>query len=222
MRRIAVRQNFLRLWVRSGSDVRACRHSVTRHRGGTPCLRSDTAKRQADIVNFGYVLNVIEDPAERVETLVDAFRHARRLLVVSGLINETVDTSRARRFGDGVLTQSNTFQKYYEHRSFSSTLRTRLKRRRCPSTRQTLSLPVPVLTPAPPPKIIQQIPVLFVKGSPKASRPAQAEAGADLRPINGSPAPGRKKVLLVCWVTKYIKHPQRAHRLRSQPKETGV
>ena len=42
---------------------------------------------------LAYVLNVIEDPAERLETLVDAFHYARRLLVVAGLIKETVDIS---------------------------------------------------------------------------------------------------------------------------------
>ena len=73
-----------------------------RRRAGTLSIARTGGKAEADLVNFGYVLNVIEDPAERLEALVDAFRHARRLLVVSALINETVDTERAERFGDGV------------------------------------------------------------------------------------------------------------------------
>jgi hypothetical protein len=97
-----------------GSDVRGLQALGYQAEGWDPVFRRDVGKREADIVNFGYVVNVIEDPAERVEALVDAFRHARRLLVVSGLINETVDTSTARRFGDGVLTRSNTFQKFFE------------------------------------------------------------------------------------------------------------
>ena len=97
-----------------GSDVRGLQALGYQAEGWDPAFRRDVGKREADIVNFGYVLNVIEDPAERVEALVDAFRHASRLLVVSGLINETVDTSTARRFGDGVLTRSNTFQKFFE------------------------------------------------------------------------------------------------------------
>ena len=97
-----------------GSDVRGLVALGYEASGWDLVLRPDVTKREADIVNFGYVLNVIEDPAERVEALVDAFRHAGRLLVVSGLINETVDTSAARRFGDGVLTRSNTFQKFFE------------------------------------------------------------------------------------------------------------
>jgi len=60
------------------------------------------------------VLNVIEDPAERLEALVEAHRYARRLLVVSALIQETVATERAAVYADGVLTQRGTFQKFYE------------------------------------------------------------------------------------------------------------
>lgn len=97
-----------------GSDVRGLQALGHQAEGWDPVHRADAVKREADVVNLGYVLNVIEDPAERVEALVDAHRHARRLLVVSGLINETVDTSRARQFSDGVLTRANTFQKFFE------------------------------------------------------------------------------------------------------------
>ena len=62
------------------------------------------------------MLNVIEDAAERLETLCDAFRIAKRLLVVSALIRETVNTTISGRFRDGVLTRRNTFQKFYEQR----------------------------------------------------------------------------------------------------------
>lgn len=97
-----------------GSDVRGLQGLGHDADGWDPVHRAATAKRAADIVNMGYVLNVIEDPAERLEALVDAFRHAKRLLVVSGLINETVDTATAQKYGDGVLTRANTFQKYFE------------------------------------------------------------------------------------------------------------
>jgi hypothetical protein len=97
-----------------GSDVRGLRGLGHDASGWDPVHRPNEHKREADIVNLGYVLNVIEDPAERLEALVDAFRHATRLLVVAGLINETVDTASARKFGDGVLTRANTFQKFFE------------------------------------------------------------------------------------------------------------
>lgn len=97
-----------------GSDVRGLQALGHQADGWDPVHRADGEKREADIVNMGYVLNVIEDPAERVEALVDAHRQAKKLLVVSGLINETVDTARARQFSDGVLTRANTFQKFFE------------------------------------------------------------------------------------------------------------
>ncbi|MBE0540121.1 MAG: DNA phosphorothioation-associated putative methyltransferase [Verrucomicrobia bacterium] len=97
-----------------GSDMRGLQALGHQAEGWDPAHRADGQKRGADIVNLGYVLNVIEDPAERLEALVDAYRHARRVLVVSGLINETVDTARARQFSDGVLTRANTFQKFFE------------------------------------------------------------------------------------------------------------
>jgi hypothetical protein len=97
-----------------GSDVRGLRGLGHDAEGWDPVHRPDGRKREADVVNLGYVLNVIEDPAERLDALVDAFRHAKRLLVVAGLITETVDTTRARQFSDGVLTRANTFQKFFE------------------------------------------------------------------------------------------------------------
>ena len=97
-----------------GSDVRGLQALGHHAEGWDPVHQPDVPKREADIVNIGYVLNVIEDPAERVEALVEAHRQAKKLLVVSGLINETVDKARAKQFSDGVLTRANTFQKFFE------------------------------------------------------------------------------------------------------------
>ena len=97
-----------------GSDVRGLQGLGYEAAGWDPVHHAAVPKREADIVNMGYVLNVIEDPAERIESLVDAHRHAKRLLVVSGLIRETVESDRATQYRDGVLTQRNTFQKFFE------------------------------------------------------------------------------------------------------------
>ena len=97
-----------------GSDTRGLQALGHEAEGWDPVHQPAVAKREADIVNLGYVLNVIEDPAERLDSLVDAHRHAKRLLVVSGLIRETVETEYAAQYRDGVVTQRNTFQKYFE------------------------------------------------------------------------------------------------------------
>ena len=97
-----------------GSDVRGLQALGHAAEGWDPVHRPDIKKREADIVNMGYVLNVIEDPAERLDALADAYRHTKRLLVVSGLIQETVESDRATQYRDGILTRRNTFQKYFE------------------------------------------------------------------------------------------------------------
>lgn len=97
-----------------GSDIRGLDAMGYKVSGWDPMFRPQAQKQVADIVNLGFVLNVIEDPAERVEALVSAYRFARRLLVISALIRETVESGRATAFGDGVLTRRNTFQKFFE------------------------------------------------------------------------------------------------------------
>ncbi|MBI4661498.1 MAG: DNA phosphorothioation-associated putative methyltransferase [Verrucomicrobia bacterium] len=105
-----------------GADVEGLRALGYDADGWDPVHRPHSPKREADIVNLGYVLNVIEDPAERLEALVDAYRHARKLLVVSALIQESVATERAQAFGDGVLTKRGTFQKFYEQQELQQYL----------------------------------------------------------------------------------------------------
>ncbi len=97
-----------------GSDVRGLQALGHVAEGWDPVFRPEGGKRQADVVNFGFVLNVIEDPAERLESLVDAYRHARGLLVVSALVAESAGGERGSRYWDGVVTKRNTFQKYFE------------------------------------------------------------------------------------------------------------
>ncbi len=66
------------------------------------------------MVNLGFVLNVIEDPAERVEALLDAWQHTRRALLVSTLIAGQEAYDDVLTFGDGVITSRDTFQKFFE------------------------------------------------------------------------------------------------------------
>ena len=97
-----------------GSDVAGLESMGFPVGGWDPVFKPDAPKKEADVVNLGYVLNVIEDPVERIETLIEAWSLSQRLLVVSALIRETVPAERAVAFGDGVLTNRNTFQKYFD------------------------------------------------------------------------------------------------------------
>jgi DNA phosphorothioation-associated putative methyltransferase len=79
-----------------------------------PAYFPDAPKKAADVVNLGYVLNVIEKPAERIAVLVDAWAHAREALIISTMISGRESYDYVREHGDGVLTSRNTFQKYFE------------------------------------------------------------------------------------------------------------
>jgi DNA phosphorothioation-associated putative methyltransferase len=97
-----------------GADVRALGSMGYAASGWDPNHAPDDQRLPADVVNLGFVLNVIEDPAERVEVLSSAWALARRLLVVATLICGQEAYSNFQCFGDGVLTSRNTFQKYFE------------------------------------------------------------------------------------------------------------
>jgi DNA phosphorothioation-associated putative methyltransferase len=66
------------------------------------------------VVNFGYVLNVIEDPEERSAALRKAWGLCRRLLAVAARVLIAGRGKTPVEFGDGVLTGRGTFQKFYD------------------------------------------------------------------------------------------------------------
>jgi len=65
-----------------GDDVRALQSLGLNSTVGSP-LRPDNEKTEADVVNLGFVLNVIEDQRERLEALRGAWSLTKRLLSVS-------------------------------------------------------------------------------------------------------------------------------------------
>jgi DNA phosphorothioation-associated putative methyltransferase len=81
--------------------------------GWDPAFRPKARKEKADVVNLGYVLNVIEEPRERVEALKGAFALAERALVVSTMVAGQETLAHVRPYKDGYLTKSNTFQKFF-------------------------------------------------------------------------------------------------------------
>jgi DNA phosphorothioation-associated putative methyltransferase len=97
-----------------GGDVLAIEKLGHTSNGWDPVHASDVEKQPADVVNLGFVLNVIEDPAERVDALIDAWKHTRRALLVSTLIAGQEAYDDVLTFGDGVLTSRDTFQKFFE------------------------------------------------------------------------------------------------------------
>ncbi|MEP9395789.1 DNA phosphorothioation-associated putative methyltransferase [Mesorhizobium sp. KR2-14] len=81
--------------------------------GWDPAHRPDGQRRKADVVNLGFVVNVIESRHEREETLRVAWSFAERAMAVSAMLLVKADVSGQRPHGDGFLTSRSTFQKYY-------------------------------------------------------------------------------------------------------------
>lgn len=65
------------------------------------------------MVNLGFVLNVIEDVAERAAVLRDAWGLAEQVLCVAARIVVSDSSGGDVEYGDGVLTRIGTFLKYF-------------------------------------------------------------------------------------------------------------
>jgi hypothetical protein len=97
-----------------GGDVDRLRQLGVESSGWDPSHRPETPLLEADVVNLGYVLNVIEDQAERRDALRRAWSLARSCLVVAARPAWEAREVKGRPHGDGILTAKSTFQKFYE------------------------------------------------------------------------------------------------------------
>ena len=94
-----------------GDDIEALKRSGFQAHGWDPHYANDRPIFPCDLVNIGFVINVIEDPAERVEALHQAFKLAKRALVFGVMLYPNALTGVS--YQDGVLTTRSTFQKYF-------------------------------------------------------------------------------------------------------------
>ena len=98
-----------------GDDVRHLRLGGVQANGWDPVHMTDGELAPAEIVNIGYVINVIEDPEERSQCLERAWSHTERALIVSARLTlETPELVSVAPYGDGFVTSIPTFQKFYE------------------------------------------------------------------------------------------------------------
>ncbi|MCC6630154.1 MAG: DNA phosphorothioation-associated putative methyltransferase [Chloroflexi bacterium] len=81
--------------------------------GWDPAYHPEGKIRPSDIVNLGFVINVIEDPIERVQVLRRAWALARSVLVVAARPDWEARSVPGRPYGDGILTAKGTFQRFY-------------------------------------------------------------------------------------------------------------
>lgn len=96
-----------------GDDVRALTQLDCKVAGWDPYYRPDPPAQPASVVLLTYVLNVIEEPAERRTTLRRAWELAETVLVVSARLTWERSKVRGEAFGDGLITSRQTFQHLY-------------------------------------------------------------------------------------------------------------
>ena len=103
-----------------GSDVAGLRQDGFSCSGWDPQYAPDISAESADVVNLGYVVNVIESDAERRDALTRAWSLASRVLIVTARLKFEELGQALQPFADGYLTTRGTFQKFYDHLSYVS------------------------------------------------------------------------------------------------------
>lgn len=96
-----------------GGDIERVAKLGYESSGWDPYYRPDESLVAADIINLGYVINVIESQAERREALIKAWELTQQVLIVAAQVLIAQGNSQIA-YGDGIITSRNTFQKYYD------------------------------------------------------------------------------------------------------------
>ncbi len=108
-----------------GNDLATLRGDGCKANGWDPHFAPEEPLSRADVVNLGFVINVIEDLGERVEALCRAFSLADKILSVAVMLGG--GEPQGKPFADGVLTTRRTFQKYFSQAEFKDYLETTLQ-----------------------------------------------------------------------------------------------
>jgi DNA phosphorothioation-associated putative methyltransferase len=98
-----------------GTDVAIVSARGITAEGWDPVHAPDRPRHLADVVNLGFVVNVIEDEAERREALRAAWELTKGVLVVTARMRFEELGQALTPYRDGYLTSRGTFQKFYDH-----------------------------------------------------------------------------------------------------------
>jgi DNA phosphorothioation-associated putative methyltransferase len=109
-----------------GDDVTALRAAGLIAHGWDPHYAPDSSKMPSEIVNLGFVLNVIENTTERERVLMNAWQLTQKVLSVAVLNPYSPPLDNARKFKDGIITSRNTFQKYFTQVELKSLIQSTL------------------------------------------------------------------------------------------------
>lgn len=103
-----------------GGDVQRMQEKGYTSAGWDPYYAQESPPAPADIVNLGYVINVIESLPERRDALIHAWNLTQKVLIVSAQVLIRDPDNHEVIYGDGIITRRNTFQKYYEQEELKS------------------------------------------------------------------------------------------------------
>ena len=103
-----------------GEDVKILEQQGYKTAGWDPHYFPQNEWRNADVVNLGYVLNVIENEYERREALLSAWKLTKKLLVVAAQVWVGEAGKGHLAYNDGFITTRNTFQKYYNQQELKN------------------------------------------------------------------------------------------------------
>ena len=103
-----------------GSDIEVLSGNGIAATGWDPHFASENTKSAAKVVNLGFVVNVIEDPAERVEAIQGAFALCEGVMSVGVMLYS--GDAPGKPYADGFLTSRKTFQKYFSQTEFKDYL----------------------------------------------------------------------------------------------------
>ncbi|PKI12739.1 DNA phosphorothioation-associated putative methyltransferase [Colwellia sp. 12G3] len=103
-----------------GDDLRELEAHGLDVLGWDPNFRPDSEIVNSEIVNIGFVINVIEDQDERISAVLGAWEATGKLLVISAMLANESYLAQFKPYKDGVITSRNTFQKYFSQAELKS------------------------------------------------------------------------------------------------------
>lgn len=124
---ITVERSVLDYGCGRGGDVKRLQQLGYTAVGWDPVFEPEQPLAAADIVNLGYVVNVIESPEERAQTLQRAWDLTRSVLVVAARVDWEARGFASKPAADGIVTARGTFQKFFTQYELKSWIESTLR-----------------------------------------------------------------------------------------------